>query len=61
MEPIISIPLSRYENQSLTSKIRMKDEYSDGSKYEGEKLYNLRDGFGRFYFKNGGRYEGLWK
>lgn len=37
------------------------DFYSNGAKYEGQKLGNNRHGKGIFYFSDGGKYEGEWK
>lgn len=33
----------------------------DGSRYRGEKLNNMKHGFGKIFFHNGGSYEGGWK
>ncbi|KRX01908.1 hypothetical protein PPERSA_05747 [Pseudocohnilembus persalinus] len=35
--------------------------YQDGSYYYGEKVNSLRHGKGRFYYSDGGFYEGEWK
>jgi hypothetical protein len=35
--------------------------YSCGSKYEGEFVSNLREGYGEFYDTNGGVFKGFWQ
>lgn len=37
------------------------EEYENGSRYEGEKVDNMRDGKGKFYYKEGSYYDGAWK
>ncbi|CAD8127826.1 unnamed protein product [Paramecium sonneborni] len=37
------------------------EQYQDGSQYVGEIYNQLRDGFGRYQFVEGGYYEGQWK
>lgn len=37
------------------------EHYKQGSRYEGFKLNGLKHGFGKFYYQDGGRYEGNWK
>lgn len=37
------------------------EQYSDGTRYEGEKYMNKRHGRGTFYYKEGFRYEGNWE
>ncbi|CAD8127911.1 unnamed protein product [Paramecium sonneborni] len=37
------------------------EQYQDGSQYVGEIYNQLRDGFGRYQFVQGGYYEGQWK
>lgn len=39
----------------------VKEQYSDGSAYEGEKLGGIRHGKGKFLYGDGGLYEGEWK
>ena len=38
----------------------VREQYSDGSAYEGEKLGNMKHGKGKFYYSDGGFYEGEW-
>jgi len=35
--------------------------YENGSRYEGEVVNGIRDGKGKYYYVNGGYYEGSWK
>lgn len=35
--------------------------FKQGSKYEGEKLNDMRDGHGKFYYQDGGLYDGEWR
>ncbi|CAK92244.1 unnamed protein product (macronuclear) [Paramecium tetraurelia] len=37
------------------------EQYQDGSSYVGEMYNQLRDGFGKYQFVEGGYYEGQWK
>ncbi|CAD8162452.1 unnamed protein product [Paramecium pentaurelia] len=37
------------------------EQYQDGSSYVGETYNQLKDGFGRYQFAEGGYYEGQWK
>ena len=39
----------------------VRERYSDGSIYEGQKLNGLRNGKGKFFYADGGIYDGLWK
>ncbi len=39
----------------------VKEEYKDGSYYEGEISIGKRHGRGKFHYTNGGVYEGEWK
>ena len=39
----------------------MIENYSNGSRYEGEKLDGMRHGQGKFFYQDGGLYEGGWK
>lgn len=32
-----------------------------GSRYEGYKLNGMRHGYGKFYYQDGGMYDGDWK
>lgn len=34
------------------------DHYKQGSRYEGEKVHNLRHGRGKFFYQDGGLYDG---
>ena len=36
----------------------MKETYEDGSKYEGDKINNQRNGRGKYIFDNGDIYDG---
>ena len=46
----------------MTNRLEYVEEiYSLGSKYLGNKLNGLRHGQGRFYYQDGGLYEGEWK
>jgi len=40
------------------SRVFKSEIYSDGSKYKGESLNNMRDGFGRLDYADNGYYEG---
>ena len=35
--------------------------FKQGSKYEGDKLNDMRDGRGKFYYQDGGLYDGEWR
>ena len=37
------------------------EHYTNGSRYEGEKLNGMRHGKGRFYYEEGSCYDGEWK
>ena len=39
----------------------MIENYKNGSKYEGEKLNDMKNGQGKFFYADGGIYEGKWK
>jgi hypothetical protein len=39
----------------------VKEEFKMGSRYEGYKLNGLRHGYGRFYYQDGGMYDGSWR
>ncbi|CAD8082050.1 unnamed protein product [Paramecium primaurelia] len=43
------------------SRCFITEQYQDGSSYVGETYNQLRDGFGRYQFAEGGYYEGQWK
>lgn len=51
------------ENQIKTNfeKKYVSESYSNGSKYEGEKINEKRHGKGTFFYADGGYYEGEWK
>ena len=36
------------------------EEFKQGSKYEGYKLHGKRHGRGKFYYQDGGMYDGNW-
>jgi len=36
------------------------ENYQNDSKYEGEKLNGMRDGRGKFYYQDGGLFDGEW-
>jgi hypothetical protein len=40
---------------------KVQETYEDSSIYDGEKLNGLRHGNGKFYYSDGGYYEGEWK
>ena len=37
----------------------VKEEFAKGY-YEGQKLNNMRNGYGIFYYHQGGKYKGNW-
>lgn len=41
-------------------KMKVKEEYKNGSYYEGEKKSGMRHGRGRFTYEDGAYYEGQW-
>ena len=36
------------------------ESYQNNSKYEGEKLNGMRHGYGKFFYQDGGLFEGEW-
>jgi hypothetical protein len=56
------------ENRQNTQKFNtnnnhlqfVTESFKMGSKYEGYKLNGLRHGYGKFYYQDGGMYDGDW-
>jgi hypothetical protein len=47
--------------QSNSNLQFVTEEFKMGSRYEGYKLNELRHGYGKFYYQDGGMYDGDWK
>jgi len=39
---------------------KIQETYEDGSIYDGEKINGFRHGQGKFFYTDGGYYEGQW-
>eukprot|EP01017_Pseudomicrothorax_dubius_P023353 TRINITY_DN2499_c0_g2_i1.p1 TRINITY_DN2499_c0_g2~~TRINITY_DN2499_c0_g2_i1.p1 ORF type:complete len:442 (-),score=69.86 TRINITY_DN2499_c0_g2_i1:95-1420(-) len=48
------------QRQSPGRSYMISESYEDGSRYEGEKVGNLKQGRGKFYYSNGEMYDGDW-
>ena len=67
-----SLGVSQIVRESVESERKSHDKetlvyqvvveyYTDGTRYEGEKQLNKRHGRGRFFYREGYRYEGNWE
>lgn len=45
----------------ITEKEFVVENYQNNSKYEGEKQDGMRHGRGKFYYQDGGLFDGEWK
>jgi len=48
------------DTQEVAPTNIVREQYKDGSTYEGEKQFGKRHGYGTFNFKSGGQYRGAW-
>lgn len=46
--------------KEATTPIYVIDHFKHGARYEGEKVNNLRHGKGKFFYQDGGLYDGDW-
>jgi|JI6StandDraft_1071083.scaffolds.fasta_scaffold28762_5 hypothetical protein len=60
---VVIPPPTFYKKASVepTDEIKfVKETYKHGSRYEGQKWKGMRHGKGRFYYDDGGMYDGNW-
>ena len=56
------LPLNSQSTEKEVDQVEyVIESFKIGSKYERQKLKNMRHGEGRFYYQDGGMYDGHWQ